>query len=98
MVRKTVAFYLEDAPPLMKTIRDAVERADADALRRAAHSLKSSSANLGAVRLARLCQELEHLGASGSVDGAAAALAADAAAEFEQVRTVLDAAVRRGEL
>jgi len=96
VVRKTVAFYLEDAPPLLETIRDAVGRADADALRRAAHSLKSASANLGAVRLMRLCQHLEHLGDSGS--GAAAALAVDAAAEFDQVRTTLEAAVRRGDL
>ena len=98
MVHKAVAFYLEDAPPLLQTIRDALERTDADALRRAAHRLKSSSANLGAARLMRLCQQLEHLGASGSVDGAAAALAGAVAAEFDQVHAILAAAVSRGEL
>ena len=98
VVRRSVAFYLEDAPPLLRTIRDAVGRADADALRRAAHSLKSSSANLGAVRLARLCQELEQIGATGSVDGVAATLAADTTVEFDKVSSTLQAAVGRGEL
>ena len=98
VVRKTVAFYLEDAPPLLRTILEAVGRADADALRRAAHSLKSSSANLGAVRLARLCQELEQIGATGSVDGVAATLAADTKVEFDKVSATLQTAVGRGEL
>jgi signal transduction histidine kinase/CheY-like chemotaxis protein/HPt (histidine-containing phosphotransfer) domain-containing protein len=94
VVNSTIAFYLEDAPPLLATIRYAVEHADAGALRRAAHSLKSASANLGALRLTHFCQELENIGASGGVDGATE-LAADAAAAFEQVRTMLDATVRR---
>ena len=98
LVRKTVAFYLEDAPPLMKTIGDAAGRADAVALRRAAHSLKSASANLGAARLARFCQELERLGASGTTGGASVSLAADAVVEFERVRAALEAAIRRGAL
>ena len=97
VVRKTVAFYLEDAPTLLQTIRDAVDRAEPEALRRAAHSLKSASANLGALRLMRLCQHLEHLGASGGVEGAAA-VAGDAAAEFEKVRSLLVAAVGRGDV
>jgi HPt (histidine-containing phosphotransfer) domain-containing protein len=36
-----------------------VQAQDADAIRQAAHSLKSSSANLGAVQLADLCKTLE---------------------------------------
>ena len=98
VVRKTVAFYLDDAPPLMTTIRAAAERADAVALRRAAHSLKSSSANLGAMRLSRLCRELESIGASGSVDDKAPALVADAGSEFERVRAQLQLAVEKGDL
>ena len=43
-------------------------------LRNSAHSLKSASANLGATRLAQLCDELENLGRNGGVAGALAPL------------------------
>lgn len=33
---------------------------DADGLAQAAHSLKGSSSNMGAVRLAELCRQMEH--------------------------------------
>jgi HPt (histidine-containing phosphotransfer) domain-containing protein len=39
----------------------AFERADAAAARQAVHTLKSSSANLGATGFSRLCAELEAL-------------------------------------
>ena len=42
----------------------ALERADSTALRQAAHTLKSSSANLGATELARHCAEIEALARS----------------------------------
>lgn len=51
--------YLEDAPQLLASIHKAVIAQDFSSLRFAAHSLKSSSATLGAKRLAALCQELE---------------------------------------
>jgi signal transduction histidine kinase/DNA-binding NarL/FixJ family response regulator/HPt (histidine-containing phosphotransfer) domain-containing protein len=97
VVGRTVAIYLEDAPLLLAKIRAAAEQPDADALKLSAHSLKSSSANIGALRLAGLCRELELLGASGRVDGAAA-LVAFAESAFEQIRAVLDGAARKGNL
>ena len=57
--------YLEDAPQLLQQIREALAQADSDALRIAAHTLRSSSANLGAIVLAQLCKELEALGQEG---------------------------------
>jgi PAS domain S-box-containing protein len=53
-------------------------------LGRAAHSLKGSSANLGAARLAELCQTVEHLGEDGVVAEAEALVG---------VEQALDAAV-----
>jgi HPt (histidine-containing phosphotransfer) domain-containing protein len=41
------------------------------ALMEAAHSLKSSSANLGATQLAALCKELEQRGRDNDLQGAA---------------------------
>ncbi len=64
-----------DAPELLAKMRTAVEAGDADGLRQTAHSLKSSSANLGALEFAQHCKELEMLGKSGELAGSAEWLA-----------------------
>ena len=46
---------------MMSEIDQAMKSKDAEALRRATHSLKSGSANVGAARLAELFRQLEHL-------------------------------------
>lgn len=56
-----VECYLEDAPKHLKTIADAIAQNDTAELRRASHTLKSSSATLGAIALAATCQKLETL-------------------------------------
>ena len=43
-------------------MREAVTRSDAEALHRAAHTFKTSSANVGAVTLSAHCRELEAAG------------------------------------
>lgn len=52
--------YVEDAPELARQIADAAAAEDRDALRIAAHTLKSNSRDFGAVALAELCADLEH--------------------------------------
>lgn len=64
-----LAAYLEDSARLMAEIADALERADLDRLRRAAHELRGSSANVGAATLAELCSELESASVFGADDG-----------------------------
>ena len=54
-----VARYRAKAPVLLDAARRAVGERDAEGLYRAAHSLKSSSASLGATTLAERCAELE---------------------------------------
>jgi HPt (histidine-containing phosphotransfer) domain-containing protein len=49
--------FLDDSQKRVEALRKA--RDDAKALGRIAHSFKGSSGNLGAVRLAQLCQRLE---------------------------------------
>jgi CheY-like chemotaxis protein len=85
MLRKVISLYLETSPTRLRELREALARGDGDALRRAAHSLKSSSANLGATQLADLSRELEGLARSGSVVGAEPLLAQ---AEQEYLRVV----------
>jgi signal transduction histidine kinase/DNA-binding response OmpR family regulator/HPt (histidine-containing phosphotransfer) domain-containing protein len=51
--------YLGELGHLVGQLQDALERGDLESLHRAAHTLKSSSANMGAQHLAKLCAELE---------------------------------------
>jgi two-component system, sensor histidine kinase and response regulator len=51
--------YLAHSPRLITELTEAAATGNVAALRSAAHSLKSSSANIGATRLADLCQQLE---------------------------------------
>jgi len=51
--------YLRELPKLVNQLREALVSGDRETLHRAAHTLKSSSANMGALRLSRLCTELE---------------------------------------
>ena len=62
---------------------------DADALRKAAHGMKSSSANVGAERLAALCKELEMIGRSGTIEEDARPLLKSADQELLRVLQAL---------
>lgn len=70
ILQKVIDIYLNNSPALIDDIRTAVFNKDIDALTRAAHSLKSSSANLGASRLSELCRSLEQMGRSKVLHGA----------------------------
>ena len=54
------AAFTASSPQLLLTIRSAAGDQDAPALRRAAHQLAGSAANLGASRVADLARRLEH--------------------------------------
>ena len=54
---KLLETFLDDSQKRIEALRTA--RDDAKALGRIAHSFKGSSGNLGAVRLAQLCQRME---------------------------------------
>lgn len=58
-LERLITAYLDEAPKYVNAIRSGLAESDFDALRIAAHTLKSSSANLGAVRLSELCQNIE---------------------------------------
>jgi CheY-like chemotaxis protein len=72
--------YLRHAPELIGQIRTAIEGGDAAAMVLPVHSLKSSSANVGAMRLSELAREAEELAKAGDLVAAEAAFqAVDAA-------------------
>jgi len=64
--------YLAELPRLVAQLQGAVGRGDRDSLHRAAHTLKSSSANMGALRLSQLCADLEARSRDAFPDDAAA--------------------------
>ncbi len=51
--------YIEDAPKLLADILSSSKEADREILIRAAHTLKSSSNNLGAIKLAMIAEAIE---------------------------------------
>ena len=67
-VVELVEAYLADGATHVAEVEAALAAGDADGLVRPAHTLKSSSATLGAKRLASLARELEAAGRSGTLD------------------------------
>ncbi|MBK9307687.1 MAG: response regulator [Nitrospira sp.] len=67
---RIVSQYVETSREMVARVRQGVLSKDAAELRAAAHRLKSSSAQLGAVALAADCRELELMGASGELNRA----------------------------
>ncbi len=88
LISALVAEYLNDGQRLLTVLREAVAEGDPEALERAAHTLKGSSANLGAVRVAEICGRLEALGRANAL-GTAPRLVADAGNAFIDVRAAL---------
>jgi len=81
--------YLEDAPKLISAIAQAVAQADAAQLRHASHTLKSSSATLGAMTLSHLCKKLEVMSRVGNTEYAEDHLP-QLEAEYKRVRVALE--------
>jgi HPt (histidine-containing phosphotransfer) domain-containing protein len=59
LLERLINAYLEEAPKFFQNIRSSAEASDFDGVRMNAHALKSCSYNLGAVRLSKVCQEME---------------------------------------
>jgi len=70
LLQKVIRTYMESSPKLLGTIRHSITLGDAAAMQGAAHSLKSTSGNLGATMLAEICNELEAMGRAGTTDNA----------------------------
>ncbi|MBK7542011.1 MAG: response regulator [Candidatus Competibacteraceae bacterium] len=75
LVARLVGLYLKGTPPLIEQMKKACADADCGALRMAAHTLKSSSANVGAMKLHELCKELESQARNQQIDDAAERIA-----------------------
>jgi HPt (histidine-containing phosphotransfer) domain-containing protein len=69
LIARVVEAYRGSADKLLPQIRDAVARGDHAGVRLVAHTLKSSSENVGARQLAQLCSAVEAMARSGQVVG-----------------------------
>jgi HPt (histidine-containing phosphotransfer) domain-containing protein len=96
-IDELVDTYLDDGAAQIEALRAAVESGVVADLVRPAHSMKSSSLNVGAVRLGELCRTLEEAARSGEVPHPAEWVARIAAG-FEEARAaLLDERARRAQ-
>lgn len=64
--------FIDSSARLVASIDAAIDAEDREALRCAAHTLKSASGNVGATRFSRCCAELETLARTATLDEARA--------------------------
>jgi CheY-like chemotaxis protein len=72
LFQELVRIFLDDTPQRLRELLKAFEQRDPLALERAAHALKSSAANLGALHLSTLFKEIEMAGRTKDVTKAEA--------------------------
>lgn len=79
--------YLEEAPRFFSSIREGLANHDWLSAKRAAHSLRGSSGNLGILQMALIAGALEQL--AGNQDASAAELLHGLEEEFARVEEIL---------
>ncbi len=94
LLTQIIGLFLKDTPGLLQKITEAIARADGDTVRQTAHTLKSSCANLGAMRLSGYCQELERAGRANDLEGTPELLN-QLKDEYENVQVALAAEMPR---
>jgi HPt (histidine-containing phosphotransfer) domain-containing protein len=67
VVAELVQLFVEHTPPKITAIRDGIAQGDAGAIKRAAHSLKGSSANVGATGMQYVCEQIEQAASGGDL-------------------------------
>ena len=84
-VQELVDTYCSETPALIGDLRKALGGQDAETFRRSAHSIKSSSASVGALGFAEQARELEMIGKAGDLSGVGGKVET-LAAEYERVQ------------
>jgi len=84
LLRRILNAFLESADDYVHELEQAIIQRDAGSLRRVAHTLKSSSANIGADSLSAIFRQMEAHGLAGNIDEAAL-LQTDMQHRYQQV-------------
>jgi HPt (histidine-containing phosphotransfer) domain-containing protein len=90
LLEELVHLFIEDMPPQLAALREAIEGDDAASVEQVGHTLKGSCGIMGALRMATICSELQDIGHSGRLERAPALLER-LEAEFGRVRPALEA-------
>lgn len=65
-----IAQFIDDAQTSLDAMRTAIAAHDATTMEQRAHSLKASSANVGALIMSELCRMLQEMGRASTTEGA----------------------------
>ena len=93
LLDRVLAAFETSTARLLPQLRHARMQADAQTVKQVAHTLRSSSASLGAMKLSRLCAEIETMIRDGQpfslLDPRVAALDAEIAVALDALRQLL---------
>jgi HPt (histidine-containing phosphotransfer) domain-containing protein len=59
LLLELVEMFLEDAPDRIREMEESMASGDLETMRRSAHTLKSSAANMGSINLSEICSKME---------------------------------------
>ncbi|AFY83082.1 response regulator [Oscillatoria acuminata] len=101
-LEEVIEIYLEESPKLIDLLTVAIAQDDSFELQEAAHSLKSTSAAVGAMSLADLSQQLESIGRSHHNTNTppppeVTEIFSDLILEYQRVKTALNWELEQGE-
>jgi HPt (histidine-containing phosphotransfer) domain-containing protein len=89
LLSEMISLFIAAAPERIAAARAGLEAKDANATEMALHSLKSSSAQLGAMKMQRLSEAGERLAHAGSLDGLES-IVQDLESEFPRIQQWLE--------
>lgn len=94
VISELATLFLQEAAMQLTTIATALDAQDFSKMQRAAHSLKSSSGNVGAKRFSLLCHQIEQAEGPAELESARA-IARELRGEFVRVREELARLIRK---
>ena len=68
LVRDLIALFIDDSAQRIASLKRGLESGDAGAVSAAAHALRSSAANIGALQFSHACADVERCGRADEVD------------------------------
>jgi len=90
LARRVAGRFLEDMPGQLAALAQALDAADGETARRAAHSVKGAAANVSAEQVRKVAAKLEELSRAGDFESANRLLR-ELDASFEQARPLMEA-------
>jgi histidine phosphotransfer protein HptB len=93
-LREIAGIFFEDTPLRLAELDQSLAAGDMAKFTRAAHSIKGSSSNLGAMALRAAAEKLEHQARSTGL-GEVSALVTEVKAEFERAHAALTAVLAK---